>query len=113
MLHSARPDELKTGRAVADNEGMNITIHRNNISYGPYTMEQVRELMTRGRLGHRDLACVEGAERWEPLENLIIQDSFRRQRAAYIAELNSDPKPKKKNDGKGGKHAKRWLWKPE
>jgi hypothetical protein len=96
----------------ADKVGMNITIHRDEVSYGPYTMEQVTDLISRGRLGRSDLACVEGQGKWQPLENLMIQESFRRQRAAYIAELSSDPKPKKKNDGKGGKHANRWLWKP-
>jgi hypothetical protein len=91
---------------------MNITIHRDDVSYGPYTMEQVKDLMARGRLGRRDMACVEGQGKWQPLENLIIQDSFRRQRATYITEMTTDPKPKK-NDGKGGKHAHRWLWKPD
>lgn len=93
---------------------MNITIHRDEVSYGPYTMEQVKDLIARGRLGRADLACVEGQGKWQPLENLIIQESFRRQRAAYIAEAaSSSPNPKKKGTGKGGKHANRWLWRPE
>ena len=92
---------------------MNITIHRDDVSYGPYTMEQVKDLVARGRLGRRDLACVEGQGKWQPVENLIIQESFRRQREAYITEMNTDPKPKKKSNGTGGKHANRWLWKPE
>jgi len=103
---------LKNGRGCADIMGMNITIHRDDVSYGPYTMEQVRDLLTRGRLGRRDLACVEGQGKWQPVENLIIQDSFRRQRQAYVTQMNSDPKPKKKSNGSGGKHANRWLWKP-
>ena len=94
---------------------MNITIHRDDISYGPYTIEQVEELVARGRLVRADKACVEGGSTWEPVENLIIQESFKRQRAAYIAEMNSSPNPKKKSNSsgdKGGKHANRWLWKP-
>ena len=92
---------------------MNITIHRDDVSYGPYTMEQVKELIARGRVGYGDLACVQGQEKWQPVENLIIQDSFRRQRQAYIAEMNSSPKKNGGNNRKAGKHAKRWLWKPE
>lgn len=94
--------------------GMNITIHRDDVSYGPYSMDQVKELVARGRLGRADMACVEGQGKWQPLEHLIIQESFRRQRQAYIAEMNSDPKPKKKkSNGKSGKYGDRWLWKPE
>ncbi len=108
---------LKYGSIKADIEGMNITIHRDDVSYGPYTMEQVKELIARGRIGYRDLACIHGQGKWQPVENLIIQDSFRRQREAYIEQMNSSPNPKKKSggkgNGKGGKHANRWLWKPE
>lgn len=90
---------------------MNITIHRDDVTYGPYTMEQVKLLVAQHRLGSRDMARVEGETRWVPLENLLIQESFRRQRAAYIAEVHaSSQQPKKKA---GGKHANRWLWKPE
>jgi hypothetical protein len=104
---------LKISQIPADKVGMNITIHRDDVSYGPYTMEQVKALVARGRLGRRDMACVEGKGKWQPLENLIIQDSFRNQREAYITESNSNPNSKpKKSDGKGGKHANRWLWKP-
>ncbi len=89
---------------------MNITIHRDEVSYGPYTLEQVTELISQHRFARGDLACVEGGSKWEPVENLIIQESFRRQRTKYIAEMNSSPK---KRNEKKGKHANRWLWKPE
>jgi hypothetical protein len=89
---------------------MNITIHRDDVSYGPYTLEQVKELVAQRRFAHGDLACVDGAGKWQPLENLLIQESFKRQRAHYIAELSSSPK---KGNEKKGKHANRWLWKPE
>jgi hypothetical protein len=105
---------LKNRQVSADILDMNITIHRDDVSYGPYTMDQVKELVARGRLGRADLACVEGQSKWQPLENLIIQESFRKQRQAYIVEMNSDPKPKKKkSNGKTGKWGDRWLWKPE
>ena len=55
---------LKNSPVPADILGMNITIHRDEVSYGPYTMEQVKELVARGRLGRRDLACVEGQGKW-------------------------------------------------
>jgi hypothetical protein len=89
---------------------MNITIHRDDVSYGPYTLKQVKELISQRRFTQSDLACVEGGDKWQPLENLLIQESFRRQRANYVAQMNSSPK---KGDGKKGKHANRWLWKPE
>jgi hypothetical protein len=89
---------------------MNITIHRDDVSYGPYTLEQVKELITQRRFAHGDLACADGGGKWQPLENLLIQESFRRQRAKYIAEQNAAPK---KDNSKKGKHANRWLWKPE
>jgi hypothetical protein len=106
QIQASSPQE-KSGSA--DIPGMNITIHRDEVSYGPYTMEQVKAMVAKGRVGRADLACLEGGSKWEPLENLIIQESFRRQRAAYVAEMNSSPKKKKS----GGKHANRWLWKPE
>jgi hypothetical protein len=89
---------------------MKITIHRDAISYGPYTLDQVRELVTQHRFARGDLACVEGEGKWRPLEELIVQESFRRQRANYIAEKNAAPK---KGDGKKGRHANRWQWRPE
>ncbi len=112
MSYASLTRLLKIWPNAADNRGMSITIHRDEVSYGPYTIEQVKELMAKGRLGRRDMACVEGKGKWQPLENLIIQDSFRKQRETYISELNSESKPRKKSDGKSGKHANRWLWKP-
>ncbi len=88
---------------------MSITIHRDNINYGPYTMDQVKELIAQRRVVHGDLAWVDGGQKWERLENLIVKESFRRQREAYVK--NSAPKPDR-GAPKKGKHANRWEWKP-
>jgi hypothetical protein len=96
-------------RGSADISGMKITIQRDDVSYGPYTIEQVKELISQRRFAHLDLARVDGANHWYTLENLIIQDSFRRQRVRYIEEMNAKPQ---KDSGKNGKYAKRWQWKP-
>ncbi len=89
---------------------MSILIHRQDKEYGPYSIEEVKGLVLKKLLAHQDWARLEGAMKWQPLEHLLIQHSFRQQREAYVASMNSAPDKKR---GKKSKHANRWLWKPE
>ena len=49
---------------------MSITIHRDGQNYGPYTVDNIRQLLASGVLVSTDLALIEGAAEWTTL-NLI------------------------------------------
>jgi hypothetical protein len=68
---------------------MSITIRRDDVDYGPYSIEQITELLAQRRITTSDQALAQGSTTWTPLENLIIQDSFRKQREAYVAKLKN------------------------
>jgi hypothetical protein len=79
---------------------MSITIRRDEVDYGPYSIEQITELLAKRRVTPSDMALVEGAEKWITLENLLILDCFRKQREAYVGKLKktagkkNSPKPR-------------------
>ncbi|MEJ0000334.1 MAG: DUF4339 domain-containing protein [Verrucomicrobiota bacterium] len=64
---------------------MSITIYRNAQNYGPYSIDEVKGMLDQKSLSRDDLAWADDAGKWQPVENLVIQESFRRQRSAYIA----------------------------
>ncbi len=49
---------------------MLIYIHRDGQTFGPYSVEQVRESVASGDIKASDLACVEGGTEWIPLGEL-------------------------------------------
>ncbi len=49
---------------------MPITINRDGENFGPYTTEEVRDLLANGTLKEDDLAHEEGTEGWVPLRSL-------------------------------------------
>ena len=49
---------------------MPITINRDGENFGPYTPEEIRELLANGTLKEEDLAHEEGTEDWVPLRSL-------------------------------------------
>lgn len=49
---------------------MPITINRDGENHGPYTPEEIRDLLTNGTLKEDDLAHEEGTEGWVPLRDL-------------------------------------------
>ena len=50
-------------------------IHREDKDYGPYSLEDVKDLVSQGILTSDDLAWVEGGNEWVPLGNLLAQVS--------------------------------------
>jgi hypothetical protein len=50
---------------------MNLLIHRDGQQLGPYTLEQARNLLTRGELTPADLAWSDGATEWVPLAQVL------------------------------------------
>ena len=49
---------------------MQITINRNGENYGPYSLEQVREMLDSGQAQPTDMGHVEGESEWVPLSEL-------------------------------------------
>jgi hypothetical protein len=50
---------------------MNIIIARDNQTFGPYTRDQVEELVVQGELSSEDLSSWEGGKDWCPLAELL------------------------------------------
>ncbi len=50
---------------------MKIYVNQDNQSLGPYTREEVQDLIYRGEVRRSSLACEEGAGDWVPLQ--VIQ----------------------------------------
>lgn len=50
---------------------MNILIHRDGQSYGPYTLDQVKHYLGNGSLVENDLAWHEGCVDWLPVKDII------------------------------------------
>jgi|TARA_B100001971_G_C18196610_1_gene541861 uncharacterized protein (TIGR00266 family) len=50
---------------------MNISISRNGQQYGPYSAEQVQQMLASGQLAAADLAYTEGMSEWKPLGELL------------------------------------------
>ena len=57
---------------------MQITINRDGQNYGPYTVEQLQEMLQAGRAQLTDLANYEGATEWVPLSQIpgVTQAQF-------------------------------------
>jgi len=49
---------------------MQITINRDGENFGPYSLEEVRDLLANGTLKETDLAHTEGSENWTPVSTL-------------------------------------------
>ena len=49
---------------------MKITINREGQEYGPYPLEQVRELLANGTIQLTDLAHCEGAKEWVKVDQI-------------------------------------------
>ena len=49
---------------------MQITINRDGENFGPYSLEEVRDLLANGTLKETDLAYTEGSENWTPVSTL-------------------------------------------
>ena len=49
---------------------MQITINRNGENFGPYPLEQVREMLTSGSIQGTDMAHYEGAAEWVPVNQV-------------------------------------------
>lgn len=47
-----------------------ITVRRQNLNYGPYSLEQVNSMLLAGRLAEDDLAWLEGAPEWQRLRTI-------------------------------------------
>ena len=54
---------------------MPITINRDGENFGPYTTEEIRDLLANGTLKEDDLAHEEGTENWVPLRSLTSLQS--------------------------------------
>ena len=50
---------------------MQIHISRGEDQSGPFTLEEVREQLVKGKLQPDDLACQEGGSEWIPLSELM------------------------------------------
>ena len=50
---------------------MNITIHREGQEYGPYTVDEVRALISNGSFTETDFGWHEGMDSWEPLKSIL------------------------------------------
>ena len=49
---------------------MQITINRDGENFGPYSLDEVRDLLANGTLKETDLAHTEGSENWTPVSTL-------------------------------------------
>ncbi len=52
------------------NSAARITVRRNDESYGPYSIEEVNQLLMAGRLDSDDLAWLEGTPDWTQLRTI-------------------------------------------
>src|SRR5580765_3063272 len=52
---------------------MKIYVNQDNQQRGPFTTDQVRELVYSGNVKRSALACTEGTNDWIPLERLLNQ----------------------------------------
>ena len=50
---------------------MQITINRNGENHGPYSPEQVRQMLEAGQLTATDLAVAEGMSEWKPVGEVL------------------------------------------
>jgi hypothetical protein len=51
--------------------GMSIMVHRDKRDYGPYTLEEIKDLMQQNLVSETDNAFVEGGAVWRPLGELL------------------------------------------
>jgi len=65
MPINSRPDIAWRGQVLSK-----IHIYREGKTYGPYSLEDLRQQLGSGRLKDSDLAAYEGASRWIPLSQL-------------------------------------------
>src|SRR4051794_6591422 len=52
-------------------------VNRQGQKFGPYSLDQVRNLLAAGRLQWNDLAWIEGTEEWKPLAMLLSRSEIR------------------------------------
>jgi hypothetical protein len=50
---------------------MEIYVHKHDQQHGPYTEEQLLDLLNDGHLGRRDMIFYEGMASWQPLEEIF------------------------------------------
>jgi len=49
----------------------NITIHRDGSNFGPYTLEQINEMVKNNQILSTDMGWVEGGNEWQPISKLL------------------------------------------
>ena len=69
---------------------MQITINRNGENYGPYSLEQVREMLDSGQAQPTDMGNVEGKSEWVPLSKLSKNLSEAEEKPPVIGSQDSD-----------------------
>ena len=69
---------------------MNIIIARDNQTFGPYTRDQVEELVEQGELSSEDLASWEGIEEWCPLTELLVASLSQPEKEDQTEETGGD-----------------------
>ena len=69
---------------------MQITINRNGENYGPYSLEQVREMLDSGQAQPTDMGHVEGESEWVPLSELSKNLSEAEEKPPVIGSQGSD-----------------------
>jgi Zn-dependent protease with chaperone function len=52
---------------------MKIYVSQDNEKLGPYSKEELRDLIYSGRVRHSATACIEGSTEWLPIDNLLNQ----------------------------------------
>jgi hypothetical protein len=79
---------VKPFSPVVECPHVQIMIHRDGKDYGPYPVEQVRELLTQGIFTQDDQAWVEGGSEWTTLRELFSPTPAATKKPAKI---NEDP----------------------
>ena len=52
-----------------------IHISRQGTQYGPYPESKIKDLLANGQILPTDLAWFEGADNWQPIENIFMVDT--------------------------------------
>jgi outer membrane biosynthesis protein TonB len=70
---------------------------RNDEVLGPYSLEEIRNLMASGSVEPSALLCEEGAETWQPLDSILTPapapDPVAEAKAEPVPELKPEPEP--------------------
>jgi hypothetical protein len=73
---------------------MSIIIHREDKDYGPYSLEEVKDLVLKGVLTQDDLARAKEDKEWVPLKTLLSQVSSHARTTLFAASRVSPPEEK-------------------